>query len=54
MRDFFLEIKALMLNLIHENKNFLKGSFSWNNLLRPKKKKNYKNNGSPHSKGNPN
>ena len=32
---FFLEIKALMVNLIHENKKFLKGSFSRNNLLRP-------------------
>ena len=31
---FFLEIKALMVNLIHENKKFLKGSFSRNNLLR--------------------
>ena len=39
MRDFLLEIKVLMVNLIHENKNFLKSSFSWNNLLRPKKKK---------------
>ena len=24
---FFLEIKALMVNLIHENKNFLKAPF---------------------------
>ena len=50
---FFLEIKALMVNLIHENKNFLKGSFSRNSQLRPKEKI-YKNNGSPSSKGNPN
>ena len=39
MRGVLLEIKVLMVNLIHENKFFFKGSFSWNNLLRPKKKK---------------
>ena len=50
---FFWEIKALMVNLIHENKNFLKGSFSRNSQLRLKEKI-YKSNGSPCGKGNPN
>ena len=50
---FFLEIKALKVNLIHENKNLLKGSFSRTSQLRPNEKI-YKNNGSPSSKGNPN
>ena len=50
---FFLEIKALMGNLIHKIKNFLKvvflGIIYWGQNFFF-----YKNNGSPHSKGNPN
>ena len=51
---FSLEIKALMINIVYENKNFLRSNFPRNSQLRPKKKKNYKKSGSPHSKGNPN
>ena len=50
---FSLEIKALMINIVYENKNFLRSNFlgivSWG-----PKKKNYKKSESPHSKGNPN
>ena len=35
---FSLEIKTLMVNIVYENKNFLKGNFPRNSQLRPKKK----------------
>ena len=38
-----------MVNIVYENKNFLKGKFPRNSQLRPQKKI-YKKNGSPHSK----
>ena len=43
-----------MVNIVYENKNFLKGNFPRNSQLRPQKQLQKKKNGSPHSKGNPN